>query len=116
MDRGEGSVSQVAETAREQHCCSVPEVMKLIDKPFDGSKRNLREFIDYVSTAFELTSRDHHGILLKFVKTRITGDVRSKLLVRDLTETWADVKVILEENYAVRRTLEYYACRMFNSR
>jgi len=54
--------------------------------------------------------------LLKFVKTRITGDARSKLLVRDLTETWADVKTILEENYAVRRTLDYYACRMFNSR
>jgi hypothetical protein len=90
--------------------------MKMIDKPYDGSKRNMREFIDNVSTAFELMSRVQHGILLKFVKTRITGDARRKLLVRDLTEKWADVKTILEENYAVRRTLGYYACRMFSRR
>jgi predicted DsbA family dithiol-disulfide isomerase len=50
------------------------------------------------------------------VKTKITAEARSKLLVRDLTSTWSDVKQILEENYGVRRTLDYYACRMFNSR
>jgi hypothetical protein len=54
--------------------------------------------------------------LLKFVKTKITGEARSKLLVRDLTSTWRDVKQILEENYGVRRTLDYYAFRMFSSR
>jgi hypothetical protein len=52
---------------------------------------------------------------LKF-KTKITGEARSKLLVRDLTSTWRDVKQILEENYDVKRTLDYYACRMFSSR
>ena len=56
-----------------------------------------------------------HYILLKFVKTKITGDARSKLMVRDLTHTWALVKGILEENYAVRRTLDFYACRMFSA-
>jgi hypothetical protein len=117
MDSGEAGVSQVAEATTDKQYCSVPEVMKLIDKPFDGSNGDLREFIDNVSTAFELTSRDQHGILLKIVKTRITGDARNILLVPDLTETWADVKAILEKNYAVRRTLDYYAWRrMFNSR
>jgi len=50
------------------------------------------------------------------VETKITGDARSKLIVRDLANTWALVKGILEENYAVRRTLDFYACRMFNAR
>jgi len=54
-------------------------------------------------------------MLLKFVKTKITGEARSKILVRDLTSTWRDVKQILEENYGVR-TLDYYACRMYSSR
>jgi hypothetical protein len=69
-----------------------------------------------VSTAFELVRSEQHDLLLKFVKTKITGEARSKLLVRDLTSTWRDVRQILEENYDVKRTLDYYACRMFNSR
>ena len=50
------------------------------------------------------------------MKTKITGDARSKLNVRDLTHTWALVKGILEENYAVRHTLDFYPCRMFSAR
>ena len=37
-------------------------------------------------------------------------------MIRDLTYTWALVKRILEENYAVRRTLDIYAFRMFSAR
>ena len=37
-------------------------------------------------------------------------------MVRDLTHSWELVKAILEENYATRRTLDYYACRMFSAR
>jgi hypothetical protein len=90
--------------------------MKLINQPLDGDKRTLKEFVDNVSTAFELVNPNEHYLLVKFVKTKITGEARSKLLVRDLTSTWCDVKKILEENYGVRRTLDYYACRMFSSR
>jgi len=50
------------------------------------------------------------------VKTKITEDAKSKLFVRDLTHTWALVNGILEENYAVRRTIDFYACRMFSAR
>jgi hypothetical protein len=53
---------------------------------------------------------------LKFVKTKITGEARSKLLVRDLTSNWRKIKQILEENYDIKRMLDYYACRMFSSR
>jgi hypothetical protein len=67
--------------------CSISEAMKLINQPFNGDKRKLKEFIDNVSTAFELVRPEQHDLLLKSVKTKITGEARSKLLVRDLTST-----------------------------
>jgi len=48
------------------------------------------------------------------MKTKIIGDARSKLIVRDFTHTWALVKGIVEENYAVRRTLDIFACSTFS--
>jgi hypothetical protein len=52
------------------------------------------------NVAFELVHPNKRDILLKFVKTKIPGDARSKFIVRD-THTWALVKGSLEENYAV---------------
>jgi uncharacterized UPF0160 family protein len=100
----------------EEGYCSISEAMKLINQPFDGDKRNMKEFIDSVLTAFELVHSEQHDLLLKFVNTKITREASSKLLVRDLTLTWCDVKQILEENYDIKRMLDYYACRMFSSR
>ena len=54
--------------------------------PFEGNKRKLREFIKNVDVVFELVDPNKHDILLKFVKAKITGDARSKLMVRDLTQ------------------------------
>jgi len=65
---------------------------------------------------FELVDPSKHDVLLKFVKAKITGEARSKLMVRDLTHSWELVRAILEENYATRRTLDYYACKMFSAR
>jgi len=90
--------------------------MKLIAHPFDGDKRKLREFIENVDVVFELVDPNKHDILLKYVKAIITRDGRSKLMVRDLTHSWELVKAILEEKYATRRTLHYYACKMFSAR
>jgi hypothetical protein len=89
--------------------------MKLITHPFDGDKR-LREFIENVDVVFEIVNPNKHDFLLKFIKAKITGDARSKLMVRDLTHSWELVKGILGENYAIRRTLDYYACKMFSAR
>ena len=75
----------------------------------------LREFIENVDVAFELMHPNKHDTLLNFVKMKITGDARSKLIVRDLTHTWVSVKGILEEKCAVGRTLDFYACRMFSA-
>ena len=78
--------SEDSETAYDTYHCRISEAMKLITHPFDGDKRRLREFIENVDVAFELVHPNKH-ILLKFVKTKIKGDARSKLMVRDLTDT-----------------------------
>jgi len=93
--------SEDSDIAYETHYCSVAEAMKLITHPFDEHKKKLREFIEKVDVAFELVHRRKHDILLKFVKTKIIGDARSKVIERNLTHTWALVKGILGENYAV---------------
>jgi len=36
--------------------------------------------------------------------------------LRDLTGTWEQVKAILKENYATRRTILYCVCKKFRSR
>jgi hypothetical protein len=90
--------------------------MKLITHPFDGYKKRLREFIENADVAFERVHPHKHEILLKIVKTKITGDAGSKLIVRDLTHTWTLVKGISKENYVVRRTPDFYAYHMFSAR
>ena len=96
--------------------CSVSEALKLITVPFSGKRESLDEFIANVDSAFELVNPAKHGILLKFVKARITAEARSRLLVRNVTSTWEDVKQILIENYSVRRTTDFYACQLFQAR
>jgi hypothetical protein len=108
--------SESSESAYVTHHCSIAEAMKLISHPFDGDKRRLREFIENIDVAFKLVHPNKHEMPMKFVKTKITRDANSKFMVRDLTHTWALVKGILEENYAVRRTSDFYACRMFSAR
>jgi hypothetical protein len=83
----------------ESRYCTISEAMKVVSQSFDGNKKKLKKFIDNVSTAFELVRPEQHNLLLTFVKTKITGEARSKLLFRDLTSTWREAKQILEENY-----------------
>jgi hypothetical protein len=78
-------IGEDSDTALDVQYCSVAEAVKLITHPFDGDTKRLREFIENVDVAFELVHPSKHGIMLKFVKTKITGDARSKLIVRDLT-------------------------------
>ena len=79
--------SEDSDAAYDTHHCSVAEAMKLLTHPFDTDKRRLWECIENVDVAFELVHPNEHEILLKSVKTKITGDARSKLMVRDLTHT-----------------------------
>jgi len=63
--------------------CSIGEAMKLLT-PLMVTKGN-REFIENVDVVFELVDPGKLDVLLKFVKAKITGDGRSKLMVWDLT-------------------------------
>jgi hypothetical protein len=74
----------VVKSVGDQYC-SITVVMKLIFQPFDGNRRKLKECIDNVTTTLGLVIPEEHGILLKFVYTKISGDAKSELLVPDLT-------------------------------
>jgi hypothetical protein len=67
--------------AYDTHYCGVAKATKLITHPFDGDKKRLREFIENVDVTLELVHPSKHEILLKFVKTKITWDARTKLIV-----------------------------------
>jgi hypothetical protein len=99
----------------ENDYVSIAQALKLIPKCFDGSKSELREFLANVETALAVVNPDKHAIFLKFIESRITGEAKTKLLAR-ADRTWNRIKQILEENYAVRRTIEFFACRLFNSK
>jgi hypothetical protein len=57
-----------------------------------------------------------HSLLLKFVESKITGEAKDRLLARIGRNSWEQIQAILEENYAVKRTLEYYASVLFTTR
>jgi hypothetical protein len=47
------------------------------------------------------------------MESKIIGEATDWLLARAERGTWEQVKAILEENYSVRRTLEYYVGVLF---
>jgi hypothetical protein len=88
----------------------------LIPKAFNGNPQELREFIQNVESAYEVIDPVENGLLLKFVCAKIGGEAKTILLSRTHLDTWELVRSVSEENYSVRRTLDYYAYRAFNSR
>ena len=44
--------------------------MKLINQPFNGDKPKLKEFVDNVTTAFELANPNEQVLLLKFCQNK----------------------------------------------
>jgi hypothetical protein len=100
----------------ENDYVSIAQALKLIPKSFDGSKSELREFVANVETALAVVNPDKHTIFLKFIESKITGEAKTKLLAMADRTTWEHFKQILEENYAVRRTIDFFACKLFNSK
>ena len=94
----------------------VTQALRLISIKFDGKKSELREFIASVETAIEIVNPNERQLFLKFVESKITGDAKTKLLARPDRRTWEETKAILEENYTTRRTIDFFACKLFNSR
>lgn len=89
----------------------------LIGDEFNGTDRTrLREFITNVDSAYRLVNPMEHDLFYNFVLTKIKGEARSKLLVRRDITNWRKVKAALEEYYGESRTLDFYACQMFQAK
>src|SRR5215469_8807851 len=104
----------MSESSDEPHSAryiSVPKAVQLIPKSFNGNPLELREFIQNVEATYEVVEPSDYSLLLKFVCAKIGGEAKTKLLSRTHLDTWGQVKSVLEENYSVRRTLDYYAHR-----
>jgi len=54
--------SDISEASYSMQWCSVAEAIKLITHPLDGSKKELREFIEYMDLVFELVHPAQHKI------------------------------------------------------
>jgi hypothetical protein len=100
----------------ENEYISVVQAVKLIPKSFDGNPKCLREFFEGVEAARQVVHPTKHPLLLKFIESKITGEAKDRLLARSERNTWGQIKAILEENYAVKRTLEYYANLLFTAK
>jgi hypothetical protein len=75
--------------------CSITQAMTLVYQPFDGNKRKLKEYIDNVTTLV-LFIPEENEILLKFVKTKITGYAKStKLLVHDTISVRHEIRHVV---------------------
>jgi hypothetical protein len=103
-------------TDEENEYISVVQAVKLIPKSFDGNPKCLREFFEGVEAATQVVHPIKHPLLLKFIELEITGEAKDRLLARSERHTWNQIKAILEENYAVKRTLEYYASSLFTAK
>jgi len=93
---------------------SVPKAMQLISKQFTGNPVELREFIKKVEAAYDVDEPVNCSLLFKFVCGKIGGEAKTKLLARTRVKNWEQAKAVLEENYSLRRTLDYYAHKAFN--
>jgi hypothetical protein len=95
----------MAEPGEDNDFISVVQAVKLIPKNFEGNPKQLREFCQGVEAAIQVVHPTKHPLLLKFIESKITCEAKDRLLAR-----------FLEENYAVKRTLEYYVGILFNAK
>ncbi|PNF19896.1 hypothetical protein B7P43_G12290 [Cryptotermes secundus] len=98
---------------------SVDTAVKLLKSTFSGNPNELQEFTANVENAFSLLDPVDHAIFLKFLLAHIKGDAKTVISYRTIPEefqTWETVKDKLELNYAVQRTLDFYANKLFTSR
>jgi hypothetical protein len=100
----------------ENEYISVVQAVKLIPKSFDGNPKCLREFFEGVEAATQVVHPTKHPLLLKIIESKITGEAKDRLLARSERNTWEQIKATLEENYAVKRTRQYYTSLLFTAR
>jgi hypothetical protein len=104
----------MAEPGEDNYFISVVQAVKLIPRNFEGNPKELREFCQGVETAIQVVHPTNHPLL--FIESKITGEAKDRLLARSERDAWDQIKAILEENYAARKTLEYYSGILFNAK
>jgi hypothetical protein len=57
-----------------------------------------------------------YELLFKFLCAKVAGEAKAKLLARTHLYNWEQARALLEENFSVRRTLEYHANKAFTSK
>ena len=62
-----------------------------------------------------ITALDYE-LVFKFVCAKVAGEAKAKLLTRTHLFNWEQARAVLEENYSVRRTLDYHAHKAFTSK
>ena len=95
---------------------TVPQAIQLIPKPFDGNPAELREFVQNVESTYEVVDPQDYELLFKFVCAKVAGEAKTKLLTRTHLYNWEQARAVLEENYSVRRTLDYHVHKAFTSK
>jgi hypothetical protein len=95
---------------------TVPQAIQLIAKPFDGNPAELREFIQNVESTYEVVDPLDYELLFKSVYAKVAGEAKAKLLARTHLYNWEQARAVLEENYSVRRALDYHANKAFASK
>jgi hypothetical protein len=95
---------------------SVSQAIQLIPKPFDGNLTELHEFIQNVESTYEIVNPLEYDLLFKFVCAKVAGEGKTKLLARTHLDNWEQARTVLEENYSVRRTLDYHAHKALTSK
>jgi len=61
-----------------------------------------------VEAAYIVVEPVNYSLLFKCVCAKIGGEAKTKLLARTHVKNWEQAKAVPEENYSVRRTLDYY--------
>jgi hypothetical protein len=95
---------------------TVPQAIQLIPRQFEGNPSELRQFILNVESTYEVVHPLDSELLFKFVCAKIRGEAKTKLLARTHLDNWEQAKAVLEENYCVKRTLDYHAHKAFTSK
>ncbi|KAK4882869.1 hypothetical protein RN001_006188 [Aquatica leii] len=82
---------------------------------FDGAKTKLNEFLDNSEKAMELVSNQDKLVLLKIIETKITDNAR--VLIRNKQfNNWSELKVLLLDIYADRRTQGQWQLKLSSCR
>lgn len=79
---------------------------------YDGKENETEAFIESMELLDELTQAEHKGIMVKFIRTRITG--KAKSVLTDDIKTVAQIKAKLKEKFTVKLSSDAILAQLRN--